>query len=289
MPTTPAGTPYTTYTATPAGGDQTLWAVADSHAADLDVPLMVYCHGSGGGYNQFATLSAWSGTRNWLIDNGWAWVESAGGGGTSWANLAARASYQAAVAHVRTQLDVGPIVVLGRSMGGLISYWLATQSAFAADCVGLMVSSGTTDLAYKYNNGGSDKAIMRAAYGAVDDADFWVKSAGHDPMLFDLAEWNGTNVLQVVGSADTQVVPANHGLAIRELWAGRPAIDRLDVRDGGDHSTTNGTYLQTAAYTTFLTDVTAQGEPVPSETYTVVAAYLMGSDGLLREFSPVPS
>jgi pimeloyl-ACP methyl ester carboxylesterase len=289
MPTTTAGTAYTTFTATPVGGDQTRWAVADAVADDANVPLLVYCHGNSGAYNQFSTTPAWQGLREWIVDNGWAWVESDGGGGTSWGGPAARASYEAAATHVRGILDIGPIVVLGRSMGGLVAYWLYTQSSFAADCVGLIISSGTTDLAHRYAVADSGvKAEMRVAYGAANDGAFATNSIGYDPMLFDLSAWDGTNVLQVIGTADTTVPPSDNGLAIRALWSGHPAIDRLDVREGGDHSQTNGTYFQVPAMTTFLAEVSGRGSAIERVTYDVVNAYLMGPGGELYTFAPQP-
>lgn len=282
MPSTSAGTLYTTSTATPAGGDQTLWGIANSRTSDLAIPLVVYTHGNAGGYDQFATLDAWAGLREWMIDAGYAWVESAGGGPASWGNAAARASYEAAVAHVRGVLNIGPIVVLGRSMGGLVAYWLYTQSSFAADCVGLIVNSGTTDLSKRTTN-----ADVQTAYGMSGSSDpGWpAVLANYNPMQFPLTEWDAAKVLQLVGTADTTVVPADHGLAIRTLWAGRPTIDRLDVREGGDHSTSNGSYLQVAAMTAFLTDVAGVGAAVPRLTYDVTNAYLMGSDSQLYELT----
>lgn len=124
MPNTSNGTAYTTYTATPSGAGQILWAKPNT--ATTDIPIVLYLHGANGGYNQFTTLSAWSGLRDWLIDNGWGWIEGAGGGAQPWGNAASRAAYRAAFDHVDARLDIGPVVILARSMGGLVGHWLFT-------------------------------------------------------------------------------------------------------------------------------------------------------------------
>ncbi|MTE23270.1 S9 family peptidase [Microbacterium sp. ZXX196] len=263
--TTGSGTAYT-YNGYESATDRYVVGVANAHAGDANIPTVLYTHGAGGTRTQFSTLGAWSGLRGWLIDNGWAYIEADGGGTTSWGGPAARASYEDAVASARRIIDIGDIVVLGRSMGGLVAYWLATQSEFASDVVGLIINSRTTDLAYRYATGdATDKAQMQAAYAASDDASFAVNSVGFDPMPFASGVWAGKNVLQMYGTADTTVpAPANHAQAWVDEYGASVEYLGVDVRAGGSHSTTNGSYLQVDAMTAFLSYVNeVKGPPDP--------------------------
>ena len=284
MPTTAGGTTYTVTQTTLPMGDRAQYGVADSHRADPAVPLILYCHGDGGGFDNFLTTSAWTGFRDWLIDNGYAWVESAGGGASTWGSPTATTSYEQAVQWVAGQLTINKIVVLGRSMGGLPAYWLYAKSTVVAPYrAGLIISSGVTDLHFRYYNYATDskKATMRQAYGAVDDADWDAKTVGRDPMLYPVTLWDGAKVLQLVGTADDNVVPAANAYAIRALWAGHPAVDLLSVKQGGDHSAANGTFTDVAPMTSFLiqtTGVGSAGAAAPTDAFVVNTLYRMGAD-----------
>lgn len=279
MPTTVTGTAFTTTTTTLAMGDQAIYALPDSQIAATNVPVVLYAHGDGGAYDQLTSVDAWTGLRTWLLDYGWGWVESAGAGISTWGSAAARTSYEQAFTWMAGLVGIGPVVVLGRSMGGLAAYWLATQSAVVAPrTVGLIISSGVTDLAFRYHRYAepSKQSQMRAAYGAVDDADWDAKTVGYDPMLFPLSTWDGRKILQLVGTADTNVVPEANAYAIRSRWLGRPAMDELVVRQGGDHETSNGTFFEVRAMTSFLTRVAATP---PTTAFTATSLRLADVDG----------
>lgn len=271
MPVTSMGTAYTTYTTTLPNGDAALYAVADAVKLTADIPLILYTHGDTGAYNQFANLSAWASMRNWLIDHGIAWVESAGGGGSTWGNAAARVSYQQAYAWVVTQIDVGAVVVLGRSMGGVVAPWLYLYGAFASQCVGLILNSAVVGLRLRL---GSPPGVngIRTAYGlATDGSDWDAKLAGYDPLDFPAADWTGKKVLSLVGDADTTVPPSINTDMLRAHFAGYPTVDDLYVRPGGDHSQTNGTYLDVDPMAAFLTDVFGLSTP-PTDDPTLYRA-----------------
>lgn len=287
MPTTGIGTAYTVTETVLPMGDRALYGVADSHRGDTGVPVVLYCHGDGSEYDSFYSTDAWIGLRNWLVDNGYAWVESAGGGVSTWGSPTALTSYEQALQWIAGQLNVGPVVVLGRSMGGLPAYWLYAKSTVVAPYrAGLIISSGVTDLHYRYYSyaTASKQATMRAAYGAASDADWDVKTAGHDPMLFPVSLWDGAKVLELVGTADTNVEPGPNGYAIRARWAGHPALDLLTVRQGGDHTTANGTFFEVPAMTAFLTTVTGVGAAAagkPTTAFVVQSLSRMGADRAL--------
>lgn len=280
MPTTPNGTAYTTFSATVAGADTVRWAVADETAEDSNIPVVLYAHGSGGASNQFETLAAWAGLRNWLIDNGWAWIEGLGGGNKSWGNAAARTAYENSYLHVAGILDLGAVVPLGRSMGGVVASWLYTESTVIEPVsVGCIINSGVQSLAAWYE-AGIDQAAVMAAFNADNESEFYSNIAGFDPLTRPASLWDGKNVIQLVGTADTTVPPGDHGYAMRAHYSGRPTIDDLDVRVGGDHSATNGSYLETDAMTTFLMEVTGTTPPPPGPRlfYRNVARYWIDND-----------
>ncbi|NKR75862.1 alpha/beta hydrolase [Rhodococcus hoagii] len=291
MPATSSGTSYTVYTSAGTGYGTAAYAVADAHKNDTDIPTILYTHGAGGAYNQFATLAAWSGLRDWIIDHGGAWVEGSGGlteaaGQGNWGNTGARAAYVAYLEWAATKIDIGPVIPLGRSMGGVIAPWLYLRSPIASQCAGMIVSSGVQTLTYGTRdsvNGALKptgqyfgQAILDA-YGAADYAEFVTKSADFDPMNFMPSLWDGKKVLQLVGTADATVPRAVRGAdPLRAIYSGRLSDDRFDVREGGDHSQGNGTYLQVSAMTAFLTDIAFAnvGPPKEPQSYRVLGHWL---------------
>lgn len=271
MPTTPNGTTYT-ITSGPVTGAGTVYrALADSAVGGTDLPFILYAHGAGGAANQFSTLGAWAGLRNWLIDNGWGWIESSGGGLQPWGNQASQDAYDATIAYADSVYDIGTWVVLGRSMGGAVAARLyndhrLTDTRFA----GIMVNSGVQDLVWAYDfdsNRWTD--AFNSAWGVSSKAEFEIAVEGLNPVDGPASSWAGSNVLQLVGDADTTVPPAINGYAMRTMYAGQPTLDLLDVRAGGDHSSTNGSYLQVEAMTSFL--ATVRGDtpepPTPASAY----------------------
>ena len=250
MPVTSKGVEYTVHE-----NGTMVYGIADKAHDVPGRPTILYAHGNAGAYNQFASSGSWKALRDWVIDNGWAWVESDCGGGNSWGNTAARDDQREALEWAMTQISIGDIVVLGRSMGGLVSYWLYLyDSLIAAKATGLIINSGTTDLyeRVRWNTTNGSQTIMNA-YGANNLADFDVASIGHDPMLFPVEDWAGKNVLQIYGTADEQVPPAMHAIPwIEKYGASTGGGAVLDVMRGGDHGGW-GTYLQTARMSSFLT------------------------------------
>jgi predicted esterase len=263
-----------------SGAGTVRWGIADAHAADADIPTILYAHGSGGSNNQFETLSAWAGLRNWLMDNGWAWIEGSGGGATSWGNAAARLAYDTAYTHVAGILDIGPVVPLGRSMGGVVAQYLFTESPTVEPVsIGCIINSGVQSLAAWYEAGIAQSEVL-AAYSATDDASFYAAIAGYEPLDFPASNWDGKSILQLVGTADTTVPREDHGDAMRAHYAGHPAEDLLDVRAGGDHSQGNGSYLQVTAMTNYLYDLTHDDPPPPPKIRQILSAQIRKGDHL---------
>lgn len=277
MATTSAGTTYTARSFRTSDGELAHWFMDDSKITASGIPVVIYCHGNEGPYNQFFTMAAWSGLRSWLMDNGYAVVESHGGGGSSWGNDAARLAYTEAFEHVDGQIRTGPVIVLGRSMGGLVSYWLASRSPMADRVVALIVNSGTTDLAYRvtFKNSGGAPDIL-AAFGASSLTQFYALAGEYDPMQWPADLWSTTHVMQLWGSADDTVPPDRNGAAWAAKYGSACLSLTTDVRPGGDHSSGNGSYLQTAAMTRFLVQALSTAAAL-----RIRARFAVGADGEL--------
>lgn len=297
---TPAGTAWTSYRATlgtgVTGPGYTGWGAANAHIGDPNLPVVVYVHGAAGAYNQFEALSAWAGFRNWLIDNGWGWIEGPSGGTDAWGSPFSESAVGAQFDHVDSILDIGPVVVMGRSAGGPVGdrFYNArrhTDSRFK----GVIVNSGVQDLVWAYDyvnpsSGSTWTAAFNAAWGVSSKAEFLAAVAGLNPIDGPASAWDGAKVLQMYGDADTLVPPALNAIPMRAMYAGHPAYDpEPDVRVGGDHSATNGSYLQVAAMTAFLATVTGETppdpDPPPTHVDTITSISVIGPDGLLYPVS----
>ena len=278
--TTSNGTAFTRwYTSDEAPDAGTAyWCIPDGVTSDI--PMVLYCHGADGGANQFATLPAWVPFREWLLDHGRGYMECTGGGAQPWGAPVSRTAYEALFALVDTKIDIGLLYLLGRSMGAVVAHWLYTQSVIATRVSGMIDNSGVSNLAQSYEQGNWTD-FMRAAYGATTDAEFYANSVGHDPMLFPASSWDGKKMLTLVGSADTTVPPASHGLALRNHYLGHPTIDLLDTRTGGNHSGTNGSYLQVDAMANFIRLVAGEltTPPPPLRNHRITAGYWYGPTG----------
>lgn len=252
MVTTTRGTSYSPVTFEVLGRELATFAIADAVVGTPQVPLLVYAHGNTGLHDQFTSGSMWRRLREVLIDEGWAYVESAGGGPSSWGNQASRDSYEAAVSYLDDTMDVGTIAVLGRSMGGLVGAWLATQSPVVAHrCAGIIFNSAVADLrSERWHD------LIAAAHGVDDDDDdekyFASVTAPYDPMQFPLSHWEGRSAQWVVGTADTLVPPAANGLALRNRVLENLAVAELVVVEGADHSPAGGTYNEIDPMMNFL-------------------------------------
>lgn len=290
MPTTTLGTAYTEYATligAPVGG-AVRWGYADDLIGTQHIPFVLYLHGAGGNSGQFQTYTGWDDLRDWLIDNGWGWVESNGGGEQTWGNQAARDGYSATWSHIKSQASIGPVVILARSMGGLVGYWLYAQHPELSDpavCQGLIVNCGVTDLVAA-NAAGNFDAYLPAAYGVtVGDGDAAFNAAvagGWDPMDYDPSLWTGRRVLQVTSTGDGTVPPASHGLAWITAYGSELALLDTSVASSGGHGIPGG-YGQVADMSAFLTSVAAEWEepdpPDPGLTRYHVTQILTTTDG----------
>lgn len=284
MPTTPDGTTYTPEYLMTSDGLRARWFMDDARDTASNVPTVVFVHGSGGDTESLSYIG-WDPIRNYLVDSGWAVVEADGGGSQNWGGPTARTVYQEAFDWLVGKIDVGSVVVLGQSMGGICSYWLATQSSFAARVVGLVVQNGTTDLAYRYDIAAeSTVRAMNIAYGlgnstVKDIPAFTLATVGYDPMLFDTELWASKLVLQNWSLADTQVPPGPNGQAWVAAYGPYTAETGVNENSVGGHRVTS---QDSAATIAFLAGITATPEPPapqrPGEFFIARDTYLVGAD-----------
>ena len=268
--------------------------VANDAAGDENIPTILYFHGSGGQWNQFHTGAGWVGIREWLLDNGCAIIEGTGGpdaasGANNWGNAASRAAYAAYLAEADSRIDIGPLVAFGRSMGGLPSIWAYLSSPYASRCVGLIGSSTVCTLwagtpgggALQRPTGEAFGQVILDAYGASSVSDLRTRTVGFAPEDYTPSLWNGTRVLQLVGTADTAVPPETRGAyPLRAIYAPRVSVDRLAIKDGGDHDVPNGTFGMTTDMQAFLSPL-GYGPPpvVDPRRWDVTSAWVRTSGG----------
>jgi len=292
MPTTSGGVAYTTQTIDLGDPHGVMHiTVADSHHGDTDVPTILYAHGAGGASDQFVTLPAWNGLRDWLLGAGWAIVEGIGGsvvGGQNWGNPAAQAAYPAYLARARTILDVGTVVLLGRSMGGLITSWLYKNDT-TGQFAGWINNSGVSTSFVGTRSGPKDLSNASGWYFSptifnswgvsnIDQLETAMRAGGMIPEEWDPTVWAGKNILCCYGDADTAVPWSTRGAGpMRTIWAGQPAIDRAALKPGGDHSGTGGSYLQVEDMVAFLLEITGGTPPEPP----TPVVYVTGKSWLL--------
>lgn len=290
MPTTANGTAYTT-TTTDLGAPHGVmhYTIADAHTGDSGIPTVLYAHGAGGVSDQMVTLSQWATMRDWLIDNGWCIVEGSGGsenGAQNWGNVAARAAYPAYLAQAEGVLNLGTVVLLGRSMGGLVTAWLYANDT-AGRYSGWINNSGVSTLLIGTSSGSHNADANSAYYFSPTSYTAWgvstygamvtaLNAADAVPEAWPSSAWTGKNILCLYGDADTTVPWSPRGAeTLRTIWAGEPAIDDVHMRPGGGHGGANSSYYDVAQMSAFLLTVIGEEPEPPADPvmYRIIAAY----------------
>jgi pimeloyl-ACP methyl ester carboxylesterase len=266
MPNTPNGTAYTLFNTNVGSYGECYYGVPNSLIAASNIPTVLYAHGANGSSSDLSTATRWALLRNWLADNGWAWIEGIGGG-NSWGNDIAQAAYPAYLDYVETQLDIGIVVVMGRSMGGLISAWLYAMSPIKERFSGWINNSAVSTIFTGDHDPAAasiDKPSARwftsmwDAYGvsSFDEMVLNADAIANAPENWLSSVWTDLNILSMYGDADTSVPWNTRGAGpLATIWEGLPTIDNIDIRVGGDHTSTNGSNLQIDAMATFLSTI----------------------------------
>jgi pimeloyl-ACP methyl ester carboxylesterase len=297
MPVTASGTSYASRTATLPGLGRVRWTIADDAIGNSRIPTVIYAHGANGGVGSFAGGTGVAPLREWLMDRRWCVIEGEGGpfdtSGTSfnhWGNSVNRAAYRAYLDYVAGVLDIGPLVAIGSSMGGLVTKWLATRSDIANDIKGLVSLAGVgTIFNGNLDTVATDSPInirqqsaryfnnptkgLAAAYGASTYGELVDLAADHAPENWSPDVWAGRSILELYGTADIAVPWAPRGSALlRTIREGKPLLDLAEEHIGLDHALAEGTGMRLDPVTRFLTDVTTT--PPPQNRTVLVADVL---------------
>lgn len=272
MPTTTLGTVYTITAFTSSAGESAWRAVANANTGSVDIPTVLFCHGNPGATvtdaDQQFQLN-YTTLREWLIDNGWAFIEGHGAG-ANWGNNAGRTAYEAMLTDTMAVWDIGKVVVIGRSMGALVGAWLASQSPVVAPkCAGFVSLSGTANLTARYSTASAgDKTNMNAAWGVANQAQWEATVPVNDPLLVALSVWENRNAQMQWDTSDTTVPYTVNGQAWDTKYGPELNIRRVISTSGGDHNTTPNDSTQIAGTILFLQD--AQLQPAVSNVVTIV-------------------
>lgn len=198
-----------------------------------------YFHGAGDDFLSHITSPAGSNNTQTrmastvaaLLDDGWTILACNGGAiAANWGNPASFTALQAALAWLKTIFTVTEVVCLGQSMGALSSLRAVCQVPGIERWYGIYP---VCDLAEIYASG-LFVASMRTAYGAANDAAFTANSAGCDPLLFTLSQFNGKRFRMTASASDTIVPKADHADALAARITGN-CYSVAVVTHTGDH------------------------------------------------------
>jgi acetyl esterase/lipase len=204
------------YAPTAAGEQSVRIAMPAGYDSRIPVPLVLYMHGSGG--NATSPITDIDTTvYSALVANGFA-VASSDQHGNNWGNDSAVADMVTLYKYVTARYAVGPILLMGQSMGGLSS--LRTLAARQIPgVVGWLGIYPVTNLANLYSLGTYTSAI-KTAYGiASDGSDYASKTAGADPNLLDASLFRGVPMRFYASTGDAVVPRAQNS----DLLAARVA------------------------------------------------------------------
>lgn len=205
---TAGGTPFTTVFLYPDGSDQeSNIHVPDSIAAGAPCDLVVFCHGLNGEEDQFWSNSSARKLLEGLLDAGRYVVVESLAHGRNFGNDAALADYVAIGGYALRTYKIASTFLIGQSMGGIPSLLLYAGGDFPniRGWVGIGALCDLTE---------ANQARLMEAYGITDPAELPTATAGHDPMLLDVAVWD--RCFRFYGSfEDTNVLWANNGLRLQ--------------------------------------------------------------------------
>lgn len=189
---------------------------------------------------------------------GWAFATCAFHG-DSYGSPAALADLAALIAEARRVANIGPVVLWGNSMGGMLALNAVTTGTLIP--AGVYLTDSVVDLRQRYDNGRA--ATIQAAYGiASDGPDYAAKTAGYDPALRAAGDFlPATLRFRDVGSTnDTQVDLDAHGY----LLEAKLGSERVNVRDIGDTGHNTAGRFIPSDFTEFLTSVLTPDATAPT-------------------------
>lgn len=274
MAATASGTLYTTSTIN-LGEPHGVMHITAKDGLTGTRPCVLYAHGAGGASDQMVSLSSWSQMRDWIIDAGIVIIEGSGGsvqGAQNWGNPAARAAYPAYLAHARTLRSLGPVILIGRSMGGLVASWLYAHDT-TNQYAGFINNSGVSTMFVGALSGSKDAAAATGwyfsptifnAWGATDVASLQIAASDAAPENFAQSMWSGKKMLSCYGDADTTVPWNVRGAGALQPSLTQLAVNRVSLTPGGAHGGSVNSYTDVAAMSAFISDVFGLTPPPPA-------------------------
>lgn len=260
MPSTAAGTEYLDISFTSSAGYASTMLIPKA-VDGAPVPAVLFCHGSGTGdrSRSFTDATAFRALRNGLLDSGVMVIEGHVGG-DHWGNARGTSAYEALVFDAAARNPIAGLLIYGRSMGGTVASWLATQpeSKVKPYVCGLYLNSAVQNLYWWsfQKNGAGQPGGPAAAYGIKDQTsvtEFRTKTAGRDPLTFDPATFAGMPVLWIAGTADETVDVVFNSTAQRDRVYKRTPHHAFLVYAGEDHSSgSSGTFGHTPEELAFI-------------------------------------
>lgn len=207
------------------------------------VKVCMFFHGSGGD-DYLSHISSFSGTQFaardtvlGLMADGWTVISSTGGPITDhWGNPNSWSATQAALAWLKSIVNVGTLVVVGQSMGGLSSLRAAAFYDGVSKWYGI---APCTNLDWLYLNQPAFTASMNTAYGSSDHATFLTASAGCDPMTFAVTEFDGLEMRAAASYSDVTVDRVNNTDALVTRLGAHPASFTVLTSTGGHSDPSN--------------------------------------------------
>lgn len=203
--------------------------------ADYDptrpLPLVIYAHGSTDtelSVLDRGTVRAYTA----LLQAGFA-VASSSQHGNNWGSQAAQDDLVGLYHYVNERYPVGPVFLLGESMGGLSSLQVAAHDRL--DVAAWAGIYPVTNLRAMWERGWYFRRAIAVAHGAaVDGSDYATRTSGADPMTLDPNLFAGLPMRFYASSDDTVVRAPDNSEALAARVAGL-ALEATVVPHVGGH------------------------------------------------------
>lgn len=190
-----------------ASGQTVRVALPPSYDARVPAPVVIYCHGNGQSAQSIVGAAAPLAVQKSLLDAGFI-VAAHDQHGNNWGSDQAVDDLVATYRYIRDKYALGPVVLLGESMGGLSSQRAIIDRRIPV--VGWAGLYPVCDLRWMYDN--LDAAAIRTAHGiASDGSDYATKTEGRNPILAPPDAFRGLPMRFYVSPGDTRVPRVNHG------------------------------------------------------------------------------
>jgi len=177
------------------GDDQPIhMSLPKNHDSRVPVPLVIMHHGYGGSelsiFNDSLAPQAYEG----LLESGYAVLSINGGpyqGGNTFGNALSQVYIEKAYKWAAERYAIGPVLLWGVSMGGLVVSNALARRAIP-NIMGVLYTYPALDIKSVWNNGNGDFAVpLRAAYNLTSDSQFDAATKAFDPMRQSVHAFRG--------------------------------------------------------------------------------------------------